>query len=199
MPEYAVVRKRLRHMGVPLPHVEEEFQWLWEKLAGLDVRSLVEIGSRDGGSFYMLGRLLPVNGIAVSVDLPGAAWGYAGTEQNLQEVSYELRKGGILAHVLFGDSHKAETARAALHRVGKPDLVFIDGDHTYEGVKLDWEMYGRFARVVAFHDVDQTVDQRGAVYGVGKLFNELVQQGVFSHYDKCSKGLGTAYGILKES
>jgi predicted O-methyltransferase YrrM len=35
------------------------------------------------------------------------------------------------------------------------DLIFIDGDHSYEGVKSDWEAYKRFVQpgsVVVFHD-----------------------------------------------
>jgi predicted O-methyltransferase YrrM len=35
------------------------------------------------------------------------------------------------------------------------DLLFIDGDHTYEGVKADWEAYKSFLQpnsIVVFHD-----------------------------------------------
>jgi predicted O-methyltransferase YrrM len=36
------------------------------------------------------------------------------------------------------------------------DLLFIDGDHTFDGVKRDWEMYSPLVRsggMIVFHDI----------------------------------------------
>lgn len=48
------------------------------------------------------------------------------------------------------------------------DLLFIDGDHSYEGVKADWEAYKRFLKpgsVVVFHDC-------GWAHGVVRVIEE---------------------------
>ena len=52
----------------------------------------------------------------------------------------------------------------------------IDGDHTYEGVKQDYEMYRHLVKDggwIAFHDVNDTEHHRKRNVYVGKLWDEL--------------------------
>ena len=49
------------------------------------------------------------------------------------------------------------------------DLVFIDGDHSYQAVKKDWENVGKFAKVIVFHDIHDPKD----CPDVRKFWNEL--------------------------
>ena len=51
---------------------------------------------------------------------------------------------------MVGDSHDP-LVRGAL--TDAYDLVLIDGDHSYEGGKMDWEWYGPMAPVVGMHDI----------------------------------------------
>jgi len=55
------------------------------------------------------------------------------------------------------------------------DLLFIDGNHSYEGVKADYEFYGPLVRhLVVFHDVNGTTRRNG---GVNPYWDELLVQG----------------------
>ena len=74
-----------------------------------------------------------------------------------------------------GDSHSAET-REAVERYfpGRPLLLFIDGDHAYDAVWKDYELYASLVRpggTIAFHDI---VDgPEASVGGVPQVWCEI--------------------------
>jgi cephalosporin hydroxylase len=79
---------------------------------------------------------------------------------------------------VVGSSHEDSTLRqvAWALRGRLADLLFIDGDHTYGGVKSDWEMYSPLVTkggVVAFHDINDTQFHHDVGCEVDKLWKEL--------------------------
>lgn len=121
------------------------------------IRSYLEIGCWTGRLVSVLDRLFAFDRVAVCD---------AGHAQGL----------GLPLRLPFGctyfqgSSHSEEFVqwRAAL---GPIDLVMIDGDHRYEGVKLDWQIQRRFAhRYLAFHDI---TGRHPTTLGVKRLWDEL--------------------------
>jgi predicted O-methyltransferase YrrM len=117
----------------------------------------VEIGTASGGALSAFCQIASKDALLVSIDLPGGEFGGAYHEGAISGRSDLARKGQSL-RFLRCDSHEQSTRQALLDILAgrEVDLLFIDGDHTYDGVKADFEMYSALvspAGIVAFHDV----------------------------------------------
>lgn len=150
------------------PHQEaDEFVELAEKIARRDPDTVVEIGTSRGGTLYVLSRYLDVDTI-VSVDLHPY---YLDRAKLFVEFV-----GDADFHALHRNSHDPETEAAVRERVGEEgvDFLFIDGDHTYEGVKTDFELYAPLVSsggIIAFHDI---IDQPWTLDSdVSKFWSEI--------------------------
>jgi predicted O-methyltransferase YrrM len=119
---------------------------------------VVEIGTSHGGVFYGLCKLANRNATIVSIDMPAGKFGGVIWSDDSGIRGYG-RPGQRLEFIRF-DSHKASTKAKLCNILGGSsptiDLLFIDGDHTYKGVKQDYEMYSPLVKkggMIVFHDI----------------------------------------------
>ena len=153
------------------PHHAEELEYL---LALAEkANSILEVGSRYGEALVMMAHRMKKKGRVVSVDLPGIyPWGCEGSENYLRNRIGNLNSEGYDAHLFLGDS-KDQKIVEEVRKLGPFDLIFIDGDHRYAGVKADWENYGPMGRVIVFHDLLQHADSAKHAPEIWMLWKEI--------------------------
>lgn len=130
-------------------------------------RNVVEIGVRRGGTIAIWHALC--SGIVVGVDLPEIF----NTDRHQQLAHQYPRFRSVLS-----DSHDPSTLVAvSVCLESEPvDFLFIDGDHSYEGVRQDWEMYSPMVRpggLVGFHDIADTPYMRSVDNNVWRFWQGL--------------------------
>jgi hypothetical protein len=75
--------------------------------------------------------------------------------------------------VIVGDSSVEETQQR-IHEAGPYDVIFIDGDHSYAGVKSDFEFALKLnPRIIALHDIADAVKHRREGCEVDRLWKEI--------------------------
>lgn len=131
--------------------VPEEIAEFLERVRTEQPRRVLEIGTARGGTLYLLSWASAPTARLLSIDI-----GEFGRLRRRLYRSFGRRRQRI--DVLCADSQLEET-RAAVEGWfgGEPiDLLFIDGDHAYESVKRDFELYTPLVRpggIVALHDI----------------------------------------------
>jgi predicted O-methyltransferase YrrM len=142
---------------------------------------VLEIGGLHGGTATLWHAL--ATGRVISIDLPGGEFGGAAHNYDVQRC--EQRNAGLAADLprfvgILGDSHSDNVRMQVEGLLDAPiDMLFIDGDHSYLGVRLDYEMYRPFVRkggVVVFHDILDTPMHRAHGCEVDVLWKELPGQ-----------------------
>jgi len=152
-----------------------ELRRLLEILAASPPRALLEIGTAAGGTLFLLTRVAADDARVVSVDLPFGPFG-SGYGRSSALLYKAFARAEQRLTLLRADSRDPETARRMAGALDSLtlDFLLIDGDHSYEGVRADWERYGPLVRpggLIAFHDiVPGPVEDVG---GVPRFWREL--------------------------
>lgn len=177
-----MARARYRLATLPSTSALGHSAWLLHGLArSLQPETCVEIGSAQGWSACHIGLALRENvrGKLYAIDphVP-TAWNDPDAVESLPILQRNLRACGLTAYVEVIRATSEEAARGWARPI---DLLFVDGDHSYEGVKRDWELFSPHLApfgVAVMHD--STWELRGPNrpdMGVPRLLEELRRAG----------------------
>jgi predicted O-methyltransferase YrrM len=135
-----------------------------------------EIGRFKGGSTLILAAALPDGVELWSYDLHVALRGDMPGAELDAELRDALARYGLEAKVqlVVADSRSVDPPPAPL------ELLFVDGDHSYEGAKADFERWGAFVRPgghLLFHDAVDAGGYGNVYPGVARLVGEVERAG----------------------
>lgn len=155
------------YKSIQLMQDKQTFSKLLKRVRATEPETVVEIGTAHGGSLYTMVRFLDSADQFVSVNL-GRSFGYKHKIPLLKK--FHKKKNLIFVP---GDSHSQTTYKKVKNEIdGKIDFLFIDGDHSYSGVKQDFETYGDLVSkggIIAFHDIYHEHPR----VGVDRLWEEI--------------------------
>jgi predicted O-methyltransferase YrrM len=109
-----------------------------------------EIGTSKAGTLFLLLQASAPNATVVSMDLA--------IPLKFRLPMHVAKQSHQHLHLFTGDSHSAKMVERLQKKLKGHtlDVLFIDGDHSYAGVKADFEQYAPLVRkggIVALHDI----------------------------------------------
>jgi Methyltransferase domain len=129
-----------------------EFEQFLKFIRKHNIKRYLEIGSKNGGSLWRIGKTLPKGSRIVSVDLPHGDTSFKESKPHLEACVSQLKSIGYDAHLFLGDSTDPDIVER-VRALSPFDLIFIDGNHTEPFVRKDWQNYGEMSNLIAFHDI----------------------------------------------
>lgn len=139
------------------------------ELNKLKVNSYMEIGCRFGGTFIFISEILRKNNNLLK--------NYA---CDLIQKSNILKEYSEYVNFDYINISSREQEFKNICLMVKPEFVFIDGDHSYEGVKNDFLIFENMieTKYITFHDITNDVCP-----GVVKIWDEIKKDNRFETHE----------------
>jgi predicted O-methyltransferase YrrM len=196
--KFAASWQFLKLLTIKPDQIREEILQLLAQVAELQPKVMLEIGTAVGGTIYLFSKVIPSNGVIISLDLPGGPFGGGYPDWKIPLYKSFARCNQKI-HLIRCNSHDALSLLKIQEVTGGHaiDFLFIDGDHSYEGVKQDFQMYAPLVRkggIIAFHDIVPGPER--FVGGVPRFWSEIKKQHKYQELVKSWGQKGFGIGVL---
>ncbi len=150
--------------GLKFWQYPNQFNKYLKYLHGKKIDSYLEIGCRWGGTFILTSEFLKISSPNVNLFCC-----------DIIDMSETLKEYSSLQEFKFLKMSSFTLNREIIDQ--DIDLILIDGDHSYEGVKKDFEVSLQFnPKYVVFHDIVSSVCP-----GVVNFWNEIKKN--YTHFE----------------
>ena len=178
--------------------IKEEISQLLQFLKEKKLKVILEIGTANGGTLFCFCKIAGEDAKIISIDLPGGEFGGGYPKWKIPLYKSFARENQKI-YLIRADSHRQETLEKVKNILNdkKVDFLFIDGDHTYQGVKKDFEMYYSLVKkdgIIGFHDIVSGPEEN--VGEVPKFWKEIKERSKYQEIIKKREQGGYGIGII---
>lgn len=136
---------------------------------------ILEIGTANGGTLFLFAKIASKDAKIISIDLPEGDFGGGYPKYKIPLYkSFKSHNQELNLIRLNSHSHEAVKLIKTILNGKLFDFIFIDGDHSYEGVKNDFKTYFDLLNdngVIAFHDIVPGLEKDSG--GVFRFWKEV--------------------------